>query len=136
MSIKTFSLKRDGEIHLFPNFKVREFRCTCGRCDEIQVDIRVVSALQKIRDHFNSPLIINSAYRCPARNKAVKGAAKSRHMGANNEHKDTVAVDFIVRGVTANEVAIFASTLNIPCIIEYVPNRWVHIDYRSKTPRW
>ena len=62
MGIESYSLAKDGEKRLSANFRVREFACKDGSntifvCDEL------VQLLQNIRDHFNRPVTITSAYR-------------------------------------------------------------------------
>ena len=75
MALNVYSLERDGEKSLSKNFKVKEFRCKDGS-DPIFIDSELVEILQKVRDHFGSPVIINSAYRTAAYNlrKMVGGA--------------------------------------------------------------
>lgn len=36
--------------------------------------------LEPIRMHYNKPLIVHSAYRCPGLNKAIGGSSTSQHM--------------------------------------------------------
>lgn len=36
--------------------------------------------LEPLRQHFNTPIVISSGYRCPALNRAVGGAVNSQHM--------------------------------------------------------
>ena len=47
--------------------------------------------LEPIRNHFGSPVIIHSAYRCPGLNKAIGGSMTSQHMKFE-------AADFHVKG--------------------------------------
>lgn len=60
MALNVYSLERDGEKSLSKNFKVKEFRCKDGS-DPIFIDSELVEILQKVRDHFGEPVIINSA---------------------------------------------------------------------------
>ena len=120
--ITTYSLKRDGETNITPNFKVREFRSKCGS-DTILIDVPfVVNFLQKIREHFEVPITVISAYRSPAHNKKVKGAPSSLHLQGR-------AFDIRVAGKTPLQVAQFAETLGIQGIIQY--NTSTHIDSRT-----
>ena len=79
MSVKTYSLKKDGEKQLSEDFKVKEFRCKDGT-DKILVSPETVKILQSVRDYFGKIVHINSAYRTPAYNKKVGGASASQHV--------------------------------------------------------
>ena len=63
--IRQYSLAKDGNRKLAPDFKVREFRCKDGS-DEILVDEALVLLLQCIREHFGKAVTITSGYRTPA----------------------------------------------------------------------
>ncbi len=122
-AIREYSLALDGNKAVSANFKVKEFRCKDGD-DKILVDVDFVRGkLQLIRDHFDAPVIINSAYRTPEYNKKVKGAKASYHLQGR-------AFDIVVRGHTPQEVARYAQTLGIKGIIQY--NGFVHVDSREK----
>ena len=97
MSVKTYSLVRDGEKQLTKDFRVREFRCKDGS-DKILIDTDLVNLLQQIRDAFGRAVTINSAYRTPTHNKRVGGASNSQHV------KGTAA-DIRVQGVPPFAVA-------------------------------
>lgn len=64
---------------LSANFSRNEFACRDG-CGLSSVSDRLVDVLEGIRAITGRPLIIVSGCRCPARNKAVGGASKSRHL--------------------------------------------------------
>lgn len=120
--IKEYSLKEDGSKAVSKDFKVKEFRCKDGS-DKILIDADFVNdKLQKFRDHFGAPVIINSAYRTPEHNAKVKGAKASYHLQGR-------AFDIVVKGHTPKEVARYAQSLGIPGIIQY--NRFVHVDSRA-----
>lgn len=119
--VKEYSLSRDGEMKIAKNFKVKEFRCKDGS-DKILIDTGfIVNKLQKIRDHFGTPITINSAYRTESYNKKVGGAKSSYHINGQ-------AFDIVVSGHTPLEVARFAESIGIPGIIQY--NTFVHVDSR------
>lgn len=121
MGIKTHSLKADGETRISENFKVKEFRCKDGS-DKILIDVGFVrNKLQAIRDYFNAPVTINSAYRTESYNTKVGGAKSSYHMKGQ-------AFDIVVKGHTPLEVARCAQKLGINGIIQY--NTFVHVDSR------
>lgn len=122
MSVKTYSLSKDGETSLSSNFKVKEFRCKDGS-DTILIDTDFVqNYLQKIRDHFCAAVTVNSGYRTTTYNKKVGGATNSYHVKGQ-------AFDIVVKGHTPNEVAKYAQTLGIKGIIQY--NTFVHVDSRT-----
>lgn len=125
-AIREYSLAADGNKAVSANFKVKEFRCKDGS-DRILVDVDFVKdKLQKIRDHFDAPVTINSAYRTQEYNTKVKGAKASYHLQGR-------AFDVVVEGRTPQEVARYAQTLGIHGIIQY--NGFVHVDSRG-TKYW
>lgn len=122
-TIKEFFLSSNGEENISKNFKVKEFRCKDGS-DKILVDTDFVqNKLQLIRNHFNAPVTINSAYRTETYNVKVGGAKSSYHLNGQ-------AFDIVVKGHTPNEIAQYAQTLDIPGIIQY--DAFVHLDSREK----
>lgn len=78
MSVKKYSLNKDGEKKLSKNFRVREFKCKDGS-DEILIDSKLVNLLQHIRDELGVSLKINSGYRTPTYNKQIGGSSNSQH---------------------------------------------------------
>lgn len=62
----------------WPSFSPREI--ASKREGEIIIDEEALDKLQRLRDALGKPLILTSAYRSPAHNKAVGGAKKSMHM--------------------------------------------------------
>ena len=59
---------RKGICNVINTFEVRD-----------AVKALVETVLQPLRDNWGKPLHINSGYRCPALNKALKGAKNSQH---------------------------------------------------------
>ena len=78
MAVKKYSLKKDGDLQLSRNFKVREFRSRDG-ADEILIDESLVKLLQKMRDKFGV-ITITSAYRTQGYNTKVGGVKNSQHV--------------------------------------------------------
>jgi hypothetical protein len=82
----------------------------------------VCERLEEVRRAVGAPVFISSGYRCPALNRAVGGAAKSRHM-------DGLAVDFIIPAAgTALQVARAVAGCGVvfdQLIHEY--GQWVHL---------
>lgn len=96
------------------------------------------AVLQPIRTKIGLPFDISSWYRSPALNKAVGGATTSSHLSA-------MAVDFTIRGMTAQEtfeaVLVALKDLRIPfdqLIVEHNTKtgaRWVHLAWRKQGNR-
>ena len=115
-------------VKLSANFNSKEFDCKgSGCCSETLVDSKLIEYLQKIRNHFNAPINVNSGYRCEKHNAAVGGASQSKH-------KYGQAADIVVKGVAPLKVAQYAESLGILGIGQY-PN-FVHIDTRTTKSYW
>jgi len=65
-------------MKLSENFRSEEFQCRCG-CRAAQMQYKFISRLQRLRQAHGRPLIITSGFRCLPYNKAIHGAADSRH---------------------------------------------------------
>ena len=128
--IRQYSLAKDGNRKLAPDFKVREFRCKDGS-DEILVDEALVLLLQCIREHFGKAVTITSGYRTAAHNKAVGGAVYSQHQYGR-------AADIRVSGVPVEQLAAYAETLlpGTGGIGRYPAKGFVHVDVRKAKSRW
>lgn len=130
VTINAYSKKKDGEKKLSNNFKVKEFACKDGS-DVIFVAPGLVDILQKIRDHFAKPVIIDSAYRTPEYNNKVGGAEFSQHTYGT-------AADIHIKGVTVAQVKIYAESL-LPStggIGLYTKQGFLHVDVREVKARW
>ena len=121
---------------LTKNFNKSEFDCNSG-CDmpkDVFENVQVHAYnLQTIRDFFDSPVIINSAYRCPEYNAKVGGASKSQHLTGN-------ATDITIKGFTPDQVAeIIEGLIRIDAIEEGGLGRYdtfTHYDRRGIKARW
>ena len=100
--------------------------CRCGKCDEQLLHFMLFDKLEELRRMLgNTAITITSGYRCPAHNKAVGGATKSRHMRGD-------ALDIKVKGVESTMVARMARRLGWNGIKPY--STWTHIDMRPGVP--
>lgn len=125
--IKSYIMDTDGNEKIGKHFKVKEFACKDGS-QVVFIDDYLVSILDILRNQIGKPVIINSGYRTPTRNKAVGGAKYSYHMRG-------MAADIRVNEMSAKEIANKLNKI-IPdeCgIIVY--DTWVHIDTRTKKYR-
>ncbi len=110
------------------NFSRKEFACKCG-CGFDGISLELVAVLQELREHFDLPIVINSACRCEKHNERVGGAKGSKH-------KEGIAADVVVRGKSPKEV--YAYLVN-----KYEDkygigryNTFTHVDVRVGMARW
>ena len=109
-----------------PHFKAKEFQCK-DKTEELLVAADLMYILEKIRSHFNAPVIINSGYRTPSWNSKVNGAPNSYHCKG-------MAADIVVKGHSSKEVAKYAdSIMEQGGIIKYT--NFVYVDVREKRYR-
>lgn len=59
----------------------------------------LIEVLDVIRGEWGSPLLVNSGYRCPALNTAVKGSKTSDHLC----NGDTAAADITAKNLSDNK---------------------------------
>lgn len=109
-------------------FKPHEFECPvhCGQCLG-KMDEVLLAKLDELRHRVEEPLIINSGYRCEARNRMVGGAPASSHMKG-------LAVD----------IACECSTLRFKLVKHAIElgfrriepmDTWVHLDIDPDKPQ-
>lgn len=81
-------LKTLQNVNLTKNFSIEEFRCNDYAKTPVPQEyvlnaLYVAKQLQKIRDHVNAPIKINSAYRTLPYNALVAGKTNSHHLTAS-----------------------------------------------------
>lgn len=132
MAVKTY--KKGSSTKLSANFRAREFDCKCTKyCSTTLIDEQLVVYLQKIREYFNKPVYIESAYRCPGHNDVVPNASKT------SKHLEGRAADIQVEGIAPAEVAKYAETIGVKGIGLYdsdADGHFVHIDTRTTKSFW
>ena len=126
-------------MKLTKNFNKSEFECSCG-CDmpsEVLFNIKIVAEnLQILRDFVDSPIKVNSAYRCVEHNRRVGGSKYSQHVLGK-------ASDIVVKGFTPDEVYDIVQNLRRNPLLKGVVfqgigryNSFTHLDIRQKYTTW
>lgn len=88
----------------------------------------VDKVLDPLREEFGEPIIVNSGYRSPALNKAVKGAANSQHVSGQ-------AADITSGSKFGNKrMFTLAQKLNLPFdqLIDEKNYSWIHISHSPR----
>lgn len=88
---------------------------------ELMIDVDAMNRLQLLRSALKKPLIINSAYRSDAHNKAVGGAKGSKHLVAK-------AFDVSMTNHNPHEFIEAAKAVGFKGIGTYPKSNFVHID--------
>ena len=122
-----FSLARDGaDFPLGEHFVLMEFASRDG-ADGVLVHPALVAVLDRLREHFDAPVTVNSGYRTPFHNRRIGGATNSRHVMG-------LAADVVVRGRAPDEVARFLETLEPGGLGRYP--HFTHVDVEGRHRRW
>jgi uncharacterized protein YcbK (DUF882 family) len=116
-------------MSLRKNFYRFEFACSCG-CGKDTVDAELLDVLVDLRANFNSPITINSGYRCKNYNKKIRGAKQSQHLYGR-------AADIVVKNVSPIKVYSYLEKEYPSKYGLGIYDTFVHIDTRSgKKARW
>lgn len=87
----------------------------------------VLSLLDPLREAYGHPIFVNSGYRCPKLNAAIKGAANSQHMRGE-------AVDIDTRKGTRENEKLFnliRERFDFDQLIDEKNFAWVHVSFKS-----
>lgn len=119
-------MAKDGKY-----FKVSEFRCRCGKCEN-RVSQELIDLCDEIRSEFGSAIRVNSGYRCAAYNATIPNSAKkSQHI--EGRAADLSPMNGDLAGLR-RAVSIVAQRRHIGGIGWYPT--FVHVDVRSGRSRW
>lgn len=113
---------------LSKNFSREEFQCGCG-CGFDTVDAELLEVVQGVRDHFNKPIIINSACRCSDHNNTVGGSKTSQHLLGR-------ACDIDVLGISPTQVQAYLIAKYPYTFGIGIYDNFTHIDTRQQRARW
>lgn len=103
----------------WPSFSPREM--ASKREGELMIDADAMDKLQALRNALGAPMIINSAYRSDAHNKAVGGAKASQHLTGK-------AFDVSMTNHTPAAFIAAARRAGFTGIGTYPRQNFVHID--------
>lgn len=112
------------------HFAAHEFRCRCGKCDPVEIDLALLVILEAVREAFGRPVHINSGHRCAAHNRAVGGSPDSQHIRGT-------AADIVVSSVPPEDIADWlgrqpwADRIGLGRYLTFT-----HIDTRGYRARW
>lgn len=100
-----------------------------NRCPEKHVanlTALVDNVLDPLREWYGKPITVNSGFRCPALNKAVKGSTTSQHMSGQ-------AADVTAGDRQQNKLLFNYIQKNLPFdqLIDESDFAWVHVSYRA-----
>lgn len=110
------------------HFAPWEFECPCGKCDGgyARMSEDLLGMLDEARERAGIPFKINSAYRCPAHNKAVGGVPDSAHVHGK-------AAD-IAAPTSAARYAIAKTVLELGAQRLGVASGFIHVDVDDSKP--
>jgi len=130
-------ISAEQDEQLTKNFRLKEFHSKDGSDMPIEVyhNIKILAnELQKLRDFWNTPIKINSAYRSPQHNANTPGAA------TNSFHMKGMAADITANGLTPSEVRYSVESLIKEGFVKFGGigkyNNFTHLDIRNKKARW
>ena len=146
-------------MKLTKNFNKSEFDCSCG-CEmpkEVLINVqKLANQLQMLRDKVEVSIKINSSYRCPKHNKAIRTISEqpiqinsayrcAKHNKAiggvkNSQHVLGKAADIVIKDHTAEETyELLDELMHYKTILQgglgkY--NSFTHYDIRGTEARW
>lgn len=123
-NVQCYDLVTEGEQHITPHFKVKEFACSDGS-RVVFISLDLVNLEESARVHFGRPMHNNSGYRTVSYNQTVKSSS------ANSKHTYGLAVDCWAEGVSVADLySFFDKALgDHGGVIIY--DSFVHVDMRA-----
>ncbi len=114
---------------LSPHFSKSEFACRC--CGELQIKMRLIDALEKLRALAGKTIVIHDGYRCAPHNQHVGGVT-------NSEHTLGMAADVEIPGLSLQEM--YELALQVPEFghggVGVYDGGFLHVDVRLHASRW
>jgi peptidase M15-like protein len=114
---------------LSAHFSKAELACRC--CGELQIDQKLIDALEQLRGLVGTEILIHDGYRCTAHNQDVGGVTDS-------EHTRGLAADVGIPGLSLQQM--YEMALQIPTFvgggIGVYDGGFLHLDVRPYAARW
>jgi uncharacterized protein YcbK (DUF882 family) len=114
---------------LSPHFSKSEMACRC--CGELNIKMRLVDALEKLRNLAGRAIVIHDGYRCRAHNQEVGGVTDSEHVLG-------MAADVEIPGLSLQEM--YELALQVPEFVHggvgVYDGGFLHVDVRLHASRW
>ncbi len=112
-------------------FTDTEFKCRCGKCEMPEIDKQLLAIIDDVREWSKGPVYISSGYRCPAHNKKIGGAAKSKHLLG-------IAADIVCKRKAPRQVYEYLNAKYPNALgLAYKKGSFTHIDtYGDRARRW
>ena len=136
MSVKAYSLKKDGDKKLSSHFKVREFRCKDGT-DKILIESGLITVLEQVFDHFNcSKINIVSGYRTAKHDKSVGGKGRGNHV--QGKAADFIAYDRKGNKIKSKYIVLYLEDIGVKGIgYRSGGNEYsTHMDINYRQKKW
>jgi len=115
-----------GNFHLSDHFKLSELASGCG-LDQVLVHPSLIVGLEELRAWAGGPIRVNSAFRSIRHNKAIGGAAGSKH-------RLGMAADVVSTTRSPGDIASWAEERGWGGVGRY--NTFTHLDVFGQDRRW
>ena len=99
-------------------FSRDEFKCPC--CREVRASGWLMHLLNKVREAYGKPMIVNSGYRCDKHNKEIGGSSNSAHLRG-------LAVD-IKCETSADRFLLLSLFYSVGFKRIGAYDKWIHVD--------
>jgi hypothetical protein len=114
---------------LSEHFSKAELACHC--CGQLEIDARLIAALESLRTLANKPIVVHDGYRCLGHNQNVGGVTQS-------EHTLGTAADIDIPGLSLQQM--YELALQVPAFfnggIGVYDGGFLHVDVRVHEARW
>lgn len=98
----------------------------CKKEHVVNLTALVENVLDPLREWYGKPIMVNSGFRCPALNEAIRGSKTSQHMSGQAADIDTGD-----RGQNKLLFEYIRKNLPFDQLIDESNFAWVHVSYRA-----